>query len=87
MRFENKGIVLAYEPYTVLSYSHLSSISRLPDVAENYAILRFSLSPEGEQTALTIHISSPPDEVIYKHLAFYWNVTLEKIKKQVEGEV
>lgn len=86
MRYENKGTVLAFEPYTTLAYTHLSSISRLPDEPENYATLRFTLAAEGEQTALTLHISSPPDEVIYKHLAFYWNVTMEKIKKQVEGE-
>lgn len=86
MRYENKGTVLAFEPYTTLAYTHLSSISRLPDELENYAILRFNLSQEEEHTTLTIHISSPPDEIIYKHLAFYWNVTMEKIKKLVEGE-
>ena len=39
VEFENKGIVLEYEEGKKLSYSHLSSVSRLPDITENYSIL------------------------------------------------
>ena len=31
--FENKGTVLHFEPNSILRYSHLSSVSRLPDKA------------------------------------------------------
>ena len=31
VKFENKGIVLQYDKGKMLSYSHLSSVSRLPD--------------------------------------------------------
>ena len=37
--FENKGTILQFEPHSILRYSHLSSISRLPDRAQNYTIL------------------------------------------------
>ena len=43
--FQNKGIVLANEPEKLLEYTHLSSLSRLPDVAENHCHFRFSLQP------------------------------------------
>lgn len=85
-RIENKGVVLRVEPEQFLSYSHLSSLSRLPDQPESYSILMFMLTPEGAQTILTLQLSNFPTETIQKHLEFYWTTTLEIIKKLVEGE-
>jgi uncharacterized protein YndB with AHSA1/START domain len=86
IRFENKGTVLQCESEKVLQYTHLSSISRLPDQPESYSILEFRLTPLENQnhTSLTLTVTNFPTETIYKHLAFYWNVTLEIIKKLVE---
>lgn len=83
-RFENKGVVLQFEPEQVLQYSHLSSLSRLPDELENYSVITFSLTPVEDQTTLTLTLSNFPTETIYKHLAFYWSVTLELIKSFIE---
>ena len=83
-RFENKGVVLQFEPERILEYSHLSSLSRLPDQVENYSVIRFALTPLEDGTELTITLSNFPTEVIYKHLAFYWNVTLVLLKKFIE---
>lgn len=83
--FENKGIVTKCVEGSILTYTHLSSISRLKDVPEHYATLSFKLEASGKQTQLTLTISNSPTDVIYKHLAFYWNVTLEIIKKQAEA--
>jgi uncharacterized protein YndB with AHSA1/START domain len=52
MKFENKGRVLQFEPEKILRYSHLSSLSRLPDKPENYSILEFRLAPISNQTTL-----------------------------------
>lgn len=41
--FENRGTVLEFEPNVVLRYSHLSSISRLPDKPESYSVFGFRL--------------------------------------------
>jgi uncharacterized protein YndB with AHSA1/START domain len=84
MPFENKGVILQFKENEILEYSHLSSISRLKDEEQNYYILKFELSSTGGHSNLIFSASNSPDEVIYKHLAFYWNVTLEKIKQQVE---
>jgi uncharacterized protein YndB with AHSA1/START domain len=86
VKFENKGIVLQFEPEKNLQYTHLSSISRLPDKPENYTILEFGLAPINNQTTLTFTASNFPTEAIYKHFAFYWNVTLEILKRMSEGE-
>jgi uncharacterized protein YndB with AHSA1/START domain len=84
--FENKGTVLLYEPEKRLQYSHLSSISRLPDRPESYSLVGFELQPAGEWTILTLTLSNFPNESIYKHLSFYWNVTLEVLKRKIEEQ-
>jgi hypothetical protein len=83
--FENKGIVLRYEKEKALSYSHFSSISRLPDLPENYSILLFELLAVDNLQQLTIHISNFPTDVIRKHLEFYWRGTVFNIKKMAEA--
>lgn len=81
---ENNGTILAFEPNKRLSYSHLSSLSKLPNNIENYSIIDFSLTTKKDQTALTITLSNFPTETIYKHLAFYWSVTIELLKNVIE---
>jgi uncharacterized protein YndB with AHSA1/START domain len=86
VKFENKGTVLQFEPEKIIQYNHLSSISRLPDIPESYTILEFRLTPVNSHTQLTFTASNFPTETIYKHFRFYWNVTLELLKRMVEGE-
>ena len=86
IKFENTGKVLQFEPGKTLTYNHLSSISRLPDKPENFSVIEFQLPPMHDQTTLTVTLSIFPTESIYKHLAFYWNVTLEILKRMVEEQ-
>jgi len=83
-KFENRGVVLQYEKESRLSYSHLSNISRLLDIPENYSIMEFILTPAERGTLLTVNIQNFPTETIRKHLEFYWRGTIFKIKKMVE---
>jgi uncharacterized protein YndB with AHSA1/START domain len=84
--FENRGIVLLFEPHSVLRYSHLSSLSRLPDQPENYSMIEFRLSPtETGSTLLTIRLSDFPNVPIMKHLDFYWRATLHVLKRVIES--
>lgn len=85
VKFENKGLVLQNDKESKLSYSHLSNISRLPDIPENYAILEFVLTPVEDKTQLTLTITNFPTEVIRKHLEFYWRTTIIGIKKAAEA--
>ena len=82
--FENTGRVRQFEPEKLLSYSHLSSLSNLPDETDSYSVIEFSLQPNGNQTVLTLTLSNFPTEEIYRHLAFYWSVTLEMLKGFIE---
>jgi uncharacterized protein YndB with AHSA1/START domain len=79
--FKNTGKVLLFEPEKTLLYTHLSSLSTLPDLPASYSHLRFDLTPSGQGTLLALTISNAPTETIFKHLAFYWNTTMDIIHK------
>jgi uncharacterized protein YndB with AHSA1/START domain len=86
VKFENKGTILQFEPYSILRYSHLSSISRLPDRAENYTMIEFRLErTEENSTSLNVRISNFPAESAFEHWRFYWKVTIGILKRSIEG--
>lgn len=82
--FTNTGVVLQFEKDHVLEYSHLSSLSRLPDLPENYTLIKFTLQQEEDYTLLELNLGNFPTESHYKHIDFYWAVTLEVLKRFVE---
>lgn len=85
VRFENRGTVLRFEPYSLLAYTHLSSISRLPDTPGNRTTIEFRLSAfEPRSTSLHLRISGFPAESIYRHFDFYWRVTLPILQRFIE---
>lgn len=81
--FVNYGTVLKFEPAIALTYTHLSSLSKLEDKKDNYTILAFTLQHQQNDCLLTFTASRFATEVIYRHIAFYWNVALEMLKKMV----
>ena len=86
VKFENKGTVLSFEKNKRLSYTHVSSVSRLPDVESSYSVLDFILTPVDNSTLLTLTIENFPTEAIRKHLEFYWPPTLVVIKEMAEKQ-
>ncbi|WP_460971579.1 SRPBCC family protein [Spirosoma migulaei] len=85
--FENTGTILTYDPDQTLQYSHLSSLSHLPDTPENQCVLTFTLTPVEPQTRLTLTITNFPTDAIFKHLDFYWRTAIEVLKDVVEKDV
>jgi len=84
--FRNTGRVIAFVPMQQLQYSHLSSLSRLPDEPQSYTTFSFTLSANGSgETLLGFTAANFPTSTIYSHLAFYWNVALELLKQQAEN--
>ena len=84
VKFENRGQVLHFEPEQVLQYTHLSSLSHLPDQLENHAIFEFRLTSLTDQTNLSLTVSNCASDAIYHHLAFYWHVALAMLRKRIE---
>lgn len=79
--FENRGTVLQFEPRAVVRYSHLSSLSRLPDTPESYSVFEFRLEPLADDTSLTVIVTGFPTETIFKHLDFYWRGTIRVLQR------
>ncbi len=78
--FQNIGRVLIFdEPYH-LCYTHLSSLSKLPDVPENHTRVDYRLEKLPNGTRLTVTLSNFPTYEIYKHLAFYWRTTVHILR-------
>lgn len=84
--FENRGIIQQFEPEKVFHYNYLSSLSELPDIPENYTSVCFVLTPMENKTTILLTLSNFPNEIIYKHVNFYWNVTLNILKKLCEEQ-
>lgn len=80
VHFQNTGTVLQFKPHQTIQYSHLSSVSKLPNTPESYTIITFQLKPKGQLTQLTVQINNFPTESIFKHLNFYWETTIHIIK-------
>lgn len=82
--FRNTGNVVAFETTERLAYTHLSSLSRLPDRPENHTTLEFLLTPGDDGTSLAFSASGFPTASIFKHLEFYWRGTLEILRRRTE---
>jgi uncharacterized protein YndB with AHSA1/START domain len=85
--FENTGTVLEFVPATRLAYTHLSSLSRLPDVPESHSVLEFSLKSDGSATVLRLRASGFPTSSIFKHLQFYWTGAMVELRRLVEQNI
>jgi uncharacterized protein YndB with AHSA1/START domain len=85
--FENRGVVLQYEPEKVLEYTYLSSLSMLPDTPENYCSIEFNLASVDNHTTLAVSISNFPTETIAHHADFYWRTAIVILKEFVEKKV
>ena len=82
LRFENKGVVHAFEPERLIEYSHWSSLSRraIADSPENHVLIRFTLLPVGSGTQLALALGNLFDSAVRGHMDFHWDVTLPVLK-------
>ena len=83
--FEDKGTILEIDPPHLLRTNYFSPLSGKPDVAENYAEVTYTLSPEGNGTKITVTQSNIADEKARDHSESNWGSALETMKKMIEG--
>lgn len=83
--YEDKGKVLQVEPGMLLVSTYWSSMTGLPDIAENYKTVRYELAPQGGGTRLTIiqDNNATHEEAVQSEQN--WKMVLEGIKKLIEG--
>jgi uncharacterized protein YndB with AHSA1/START domain len=97
-RYRAKGFVIQAEPPALLQYSYWSHISGLQDVPQSYSTITMRLEAQGSDTILTVEQQVPPSperrgkgwtigpESSWKHVEFYWRMTLPVLKRLVEQE-
>src|SRR5262245_52095473 len=83
--YEDRGVILRWERERLLSYSHFSPLSGLPDVPENYHTVTIVLSSAGGVIRLELAQDKNPSEEARAHSEQNWLMALEGLKRVVEG--
>ena len=95
-RYRDKGRVIKVQPPSLLQYTYWSRVSGLPNIPQSRSTITMTLEAEGTDTTLTVEQQVPPSPVRrgegweigedsgWKHVAFYWRMTLPILKRIVE---
>lgn len=84
--YEDRGEILKFQPPKLLSYSHWSSMSGLPDSPENYQHVTYSLVSKGWSTELTLTEENLPNEEAQELSEKSWDVALEMLKQMLDKQ-
>jgi uncharacterized protein YndB with AHSA1/START domain len=84
--YEDKGVILQFEPGRVLQFSHFSPLAGLPDVPENYHTVTIELANEGDRTRVALTQDNNPTEQAREHSERNWAAMLAALKKLVERQ-
>jgi uncharacterized protein YndB with AHSA1/START domain len=82
--YEDRGVVLRAEPGTLLETTYWSSMSGLPDIPENYKVVRYGLIPDVDGTLVTVTQDNNLTEEERTHSETNWKLVLEGLKKILE---
>lgn len=82
--YQDKGIILQFEPEKVLEYTYFSSFSGKEDKPENYGIVKMMVEPEGDGTRLSLEQSNHEDEQSRAHSESNWGQVFVSIKEMLE---
>ena len=80
---EDKGVILKLKTQRMISYSHFSSLSGLPDVPENYQTVTVELSSDENRTLVSLTQDGSVDEETRQHSEQNWGM-LASLKKTLE---
>ncbi len=83
--YEDKGVILQFEPGRKIQYSHFSPLSGMPDKPENYHIVTVDLSAAGDQTQALLTQDHNSNEEERQHAAENWKMMLTALKKFLEA--
>lgn len=84
--YENKGVILQYEPEALLAYTHWSSLSQRPDEPAHYGVITFRLTTHDTITTLEFTQTNAGAYATERHINFYWTTALGLIKKLNEAD-
>ena len=83
--YRDKGQVLAYDEPERLSVTHFSPLTGQDDVPENYHTLVYELGENDGVTTVSLSQDNNGSEEEAEHSRANWQMMLDGLKKQVEG--
>ena len=83
--YQDKGQVLAYDEPERLSVTHFSPLTGQDDVPENYHTLVYELDENDGVTTVSLSQDNNGSEEEAEHSRANWQMMLDGLKKQVEG--
>lgn len=84
-KYEDKGIVLAYNHQEMLQYSYWSSMSGMEDKPENYLEITYRIGGSDGNITVTIIQENIPDEKKRDHSIENWKKVLTDLKRLLEA--
>jgi uncharacterized protein YndB with AHSA1/START domain len=82
--YEDKGVILQFNPGRSLQYSHFSPLSGVPDMPENYHTVAIELSGEGDQTRVSLTQDNNSTAEAREHSEKNWMMMLTALKQFLE---
>ena len=82
--FVDKGTILDFQEGKSYEYDYWSNFSGLPDLPENYSIIKFQLNEVDNGTILNLEQSNFTTQTMYEHSDKNWDVALNSLKEMVE---
>ena len=82
--YEDKGVVLDFEPRKLLKVTHYSPLSGKPDAPENYHTVTYAVAGDDNQSTLTITQENNRDQAEVDEAQKTWTTILEGLKTAVE---
>jgi uncharacterized protein YndB with AHSA1/START domain len=82
--YEDKGVILKFDPNRMLQYSYFSPLSGQPDVPEHYHIVTIELSGQGEHTHVSLRQDNNANDSDREQSEKNWEMLLVSLKKLLE---
>jgi uncharacterized protein YndB with AHSA1/START domain len=83
--YEDKGLILRFEPRSILEYSHYSPLSGLADTPGNYHTVTIMLARRGTHTMVSLSQDNNSTKEEKAHSEQNWKAMLASMKKILEG--
>ena len=82
--YQDKGKIIGIRPKTLLSYTHFSPLTGVPDVPENYHTVTIKLAAKDGSTDVLLSQDNNKTDEARQHSENNWNMMLSELKKVLE---
>jgi uncharacterized protein YndB with AHSA1/START domain len=82
--YEDKGVILKFQPGKMIQYSHFSPLSGLPDKPENYHTVTIEVSAAENLTKVSLSQDHNATEEERVHSEQNWGMMMVNLKKYLE---